>query len=51
MIISGRITNPEQAGKYFAAVNDVKGCGAKTLKVDYEKDVRIGYDQPFSVLA
>ena len=51
LIISGRITNPEQAGKYFAAVNDVKGCGAKTLKVDYEKDVRIGYDQPFSVLA
>ena len=35
VMISGRITNPEQAGKYFAAVNDVvvKGCGAKTLTV------------------
>ena len=23
VMISGRITNPEQAGKYFAEVNDV----------------------------
>ena len=53
VMISGRITNPEQAGKYFAAVNDVvvKGCGAKTLTVDYETDVREGYDGPFTVLA
>ena len=53
VMISGRITNPEQAGKYFEAVNDVvvKGCGAKTLTVDYETDVREGYDGPFSVLA
>ncbi len=48
-----RITNPEQAGKYFEAVNDVvvKGCGAKTLSVDFETDVREGYDGPFSVLS
>ena len=53
VMISGRITNPEQATKYFAAVNDVvvKGCGAKTLTVDYETDVREGYDGPFTVLA
>ena len=52
VMISGRITNPEQAGKYFAEVNDVvvKGCGAKTLTVDYETDVREGYDGPFTVL-
>ena len=53
VMISGQITNPEKAGKYFAKVNDVvvKGCGAKTLTVDYETDVREGYDGPFSVLA
>ncbi|MDA9701069.1 DUF1330 domain-containing protein [Prochlorococcus sp. AH-736-L23] len=53
VMISGRITNPEQAGKYFEAVNDVvvKGCGAKTLSVDFETDVREGYDGPFSVLS
>ena len=53
VMISGRITNPEQAGKYFARVNDVvvEGCGAKTLTVDYETDVREGYDGPFTVLA
>ena len=53
VIISGRITNPEQAGKYFAEVNNVvvKGCGAKTLTVEYETDVREGYDGPFTVLA
>ena len=53
VMISGRITNPEQAGKYFEAVNDVvvKGCGAKTLLVDFETDVREGYDGPFSVLS
>ena len=52
VMISGRITNPEQAAKYFAEVNDVvvKGCGAKTLTVDYETDVREGYDGPFTVL-
>ena len=44
-MISGRITNPEQAGKYFVEVNDVvvKGCGAKTLTIDYETDIREGY--------
>ena len=49
VMISGRITNPEQAGKYFEAVNNVvvKGCGAKTLSVDFETDVREGYDGPF----
>ena len=53
VMISGRITNPAQAGKYFAVVDDVvvKGCGAKTLTVDYETDVREGYDGPFTVLA
>ena len=53
VMISGRITNPEQAGKYFEAVNDVvvKGCGAKTLSVDFETDVREGYDGQFSVLS
>ncbi|MDC2963219.1 DUF1330 domain-containing protein [Prochlorococcus sp. AH-736-K15] len=53
VMISGRITNSEQAGKYFAEVNNVvvKGCGAKTLTVDYQTDVREGYDGPFSVLA
>ena len=42
----------QQAGKYFARVNDVvvKGCD-KTLSVDYKTDVREGYDGPFSVLA
>ena len=51
-MIFGRITNPEQAGKYFAKINDVvvKGCGAKTLSVDYKTDVREGYDGPFTVL-
>ena len=41
-MISGRITNPEQAGKYFAEVNDVvvKGCGAKTSTVNYKTDLR-----------
>ena len=53
VMISGRITNPEQAGKYFAEVNDVvvKGCGAKTLTIDYETDIREGYDGPFTVVA
>ncbi len=53
VVISGMITNPEQAGKYFAIINDVvvKGCGAKTLSVGYKKkDVREGYDGPFTVL-
>ena len=40
-MISGRIKNPEQAGKYFEAVNDVVKCsGAKTLSVDFETYVR-----------
>ena len=53
VMISGRITNPEKADKYFEAVNDVvvKGCGAKTLSVDYKTDVREGYDGPFSLLS
>ena len=52
VMISGRITNPEQASNYFAEVNDVvvKGCGAKTLTVDYETDVREGYDGPLQYL-
>ena len=53
VMISGRVTNQGQAGKYFSTVNDVvvKGCGAKTLSVDFETDVREGYDGPFSVLS
>ena len=53
VMFSGMITNPEQASKYFAAVNDVvvKDFWAKILTVDYETDVREGYDGPFSVLA
>ena len=53
VMISGRITNPEQAGKYFEAVNDVvvKGCGAKTLSVDFETVVREGDDGPVWVLS
>ena len=53
VVIAGRITNPEKAGKYFARVNDVvvKGCGARTLLVDYKTDVREGYEGPFTVLA
>ena len=53
VMISGRITNPEQAVKYFEAVNDVviKGCGAKTLSVEFRTDVREWYDCPFSVLS
>ena len=49
VMISGRIINPEQAGKYFEAVNDVvvKSCGAKTLSVDIETDVRDGYRYEF----
>ena len=51
-MIFGRITNPEQAGKYFAKINDVvvKGYGAKTLSVDYKTDVRKGYDGTFTLL-
>ena len=41
-MISGRITNPEQANKYFEKVNEVvvKGCGATTLTVDTDTDIR-----------
>ena len=48
VMISGRITT-RTSGKYFEAVNDVvvKGCGAKTLSVDFETDVREGYDDRF----
>ena len=52
-MIFGRITNPEKAGNYFAKINDIvvkKGCGAKTISVDYKTDVREGYDGPFTVL-
>ena len=43
-IISGRITNPEQANKYFDKVNEVvvKGCGATTLTVDTDTDIKRG---------
>ena len=36
----------------FIKINDVvvKGCGAKTLSVDYKTDLREGYDGPFTVL-
>ena len=51
VMIFDRITNPEKAGKYFAKIYDVvvKGCGAKTLSVDYKIDVREGYDGQFTV--
>ena len=51
-MISCSITNLEQAGKYFAEINDVvvKGCGAKTLSVDYKTDVRERYDGPYCKL-
>ena len=50
-MISGRITNPEQANKYFEKVNEVvvQGCGATTLTVD--SDIREGYDGLFTVLS
>tara|TARA_B100000212_G_scaffold208304_1_gene157259 strand:- start:60 stop:425 length:366 start_codon:yes stop_codon:yes gene_type:complete len=53
VMISGRITNMEQAQKYFEKVQEVvvNGCGATTLSVDFETDVREGYDGPFSVLS
>ena len=53
VMISGRITNMEQAQKYFKKVEEVviNGCGATTLSVDFETDVREGYDGPFSVLS
>ncbi len=33
VMISGRITNPEQAGKYFVKINNVvvKGCGTNII--------------------
>ena len=43
VMISGRITNPEQAGKYFEAVNDVvvkgkfESIAAKVVEVKEEK--------------
>ena len=41
-MIFNRNTNTEQAGKYFAKINDVvvKGCGAKPLSVGKKTDVR-----------
>ena len=53
VMISGRITNMEQAKKYFERVQEVvvNGCGATTLSVDFETDIREGYDGPFSVLS
>ena len=52
VIITGRITNMEKAQKYFEKVQEIviNGCGATTLSVDFETDVREGYDGPFSVL-
>ena len=52
VMISGGITNMEQAKKYFERVQEVvvNGCGATTLSVDFETDIREGYDGPFSVL-
>ena len=42
VMIFGRITNQEQAGKYFAKINDVvvKGCGTKTSSDDFKTDVK-----------
>ena len=53
VMISGRITNMEQAKKYFERVQEVvvNGCGATTLSVDFETDIREGYDGPFSLLS
>ena len=53
VMISGKITNMEQAQKYFEKVQEVvvDGCGATTLSVDFETDIREGYDGPFSVLS
>ena len=53
VIITGRITNREQAKKYFAKADEVvfKGCGATKLTVDLDSDVREGYGGPFTVLA
>ena len=50
-MISGMITNPEQANKYFEKVNEivVKGCEATTLTVD--TDMRERYDCLFTVLS
>ena len=46
MIISGRIINEENVGKYFAVVNDliVKGRGASTLTIDNERDLKGVYN-------
>ena len=53
VMISGRITNMEKAQKYFEKVEEIviNGCGASTLSIDFETDVREGYDGPFSVLS
>ena len=53
VMISGKITNMEKAQKYFEKVEEivVNGCGASTLSVDFDTDVREGYDGPFSVLS
>ena len=49
VMISGRITNMEQAKKYFERVQEVvvNGCGATTLSVDFNTDIREGYDGPY----
>ena len=53
VMISGKITNMEKAQKYFEKVEEivVNGCGASILSVDFETDVREGYNGPFSVLS
>ncbi len=53
VMISGKITNMEKAQKYFEKVEEivVNGCGASILSVDFDTDVREGYDGPFSVLS
>ena len=52
VMISGTITNMEQAQKYFKKAQEVviNGCGATTLSVDYETDVGEGYEGPFTIL-
>ena len=52
VFISGTITNMDQAQKYFEEAQEVviNGCGATALSVDYETDIRDGYERPFTLL-
>ena len=50
VMIFGRVTNPEQAGKYFAKINDVviTGCGAKTFFQRLAKKLKLKKSIKFS---